>query len=262
MTRDGPKNPVKAVRTTFRILETLEDQDGLRLTPLAKELGVAKSTAHRYLTTLESMGYLIRKGDTYYLSHRFIHFATHVRTRDERYGSIEEKVEYLAEATGELVQFITEEHGRAVYVTQAVGEQGVKIDTKTGKQDPIHTTAAGKAILSTWPEREVAEFVDAHGLAGPTPHSITDRETLFRELAEVRDRGYAINDQENVPGLKAVSVPILAEDDEALGAISVSGPTNRMQGEWFDEELPTLLLGVSNELQLNFRFRNDGSSGN
>jgi len=240
MTRDGPKNPVKAVRTTFRILETLEDQDGLRLTPLAKELGVAKSTAHRYLTTLESMGYLIRKGDTYYLSHRFIHFATHVRTRDER----------------------TEEHGRAVYVTQAVGEQGVKIDTKTGKQDPIHTTAAGKAILSTWPEREVAEFVGAHGLAGPTPHSITDREALFRELAEVRDHGYAINDQENVPGLKAVSVPILAEDDEALGAISVSGPTNRMQGEWFDEELPTLLLGVSNELQLNFRFQNDGSWSN
>lgn len=255
MTADEtPKNAVKGVERAFHILELLEKHDGLHLTAIANELGVAKSTAHRYLKTLESMGYLVRENDEYYLSHRFIHFATHVRTRDPRYESIKEKVDHVADVTGELVQFVTEEHGRAVYVLQAIGDQGVKIDTQTGKHDPIHTTAAGKAILSTWSRERVEAFVEKRGLDQLTPHSITDADVLFEELETVKSRGYAVNDQENIEGLKAISVPIPSGDGEALGSISVSGPTNRMTGEWFEEELPSLLLGVSNELELNFRF--------
>lgn len=251
---EAPKNAVKGVERAFRILELLEKHDGLHLTALATEMGVAKSTAHRYLKTMESMGYLVRENDEYYLSHRFIHFATHVRTRDPRYESIKEKIEHVADVTGELVQFVTEEHGQAVYVLQAVGDQGVKIDTQTGKHDPIHTTAAGKAILSTWPADRVEAFVENHGLSQLTPHSITDPDVLFEELETVESRGYAVNDQENIEGLKAISVPIRTGNGEALGAISVSGPTNRMTGDWFEKELPNLLLGVSNELELNFRF--------
>jgi DNA-binding IclR family transcriptional regulator len=253
-TQDKPKNAVKAVRTTFHILEALERHDGLRLTELANELGIAKSTAHRYLQTLASMGYLVREKNTYALSHRFMHFGTHVRTRDPRYELIDEKVEMIAERTGELAQFITEEHGQAVYVLQAIGENGVQIDTVTGKHDPIHTTAAGKAILSTWPREEVENHLDEHGLPGLTPYSITGREALFDELDKIQKRGYSINNQENIEGLKAISMPIMASDNRAIGSLSVSGPTNRMSGEWFDTELPNLLLGICNELELNFRF--------
>lgn len=250
------ENTVKAAKTAFHILETLEEHDELRLTELAEELDLAKSTAHRYLQTLQSMGYLVREDNHYSLSHRFLHFGTHVRTRDPRYELIDGKVEQVAETTDELVQFITEEHGQAVYVLQAVGENAVKIDTKTGKHDPIHTTAGGKAILSTWPREAVEDHIAEHGLRKLTPHSITDEETLFEELAEIRDLGYSINDQENLKGLKAISVPIVDSNGEAIGALSVSGPTNRMQGEWFEMELPNHLLGVSNELELNFRFLN------
>ncbi|ADD03698.1 IclR family transcription regulator [Natrialba magadii ATCC 43099] len=248
------KNPVKGVERAFHILETIEEHNGLRLTDAAAEVNLARSTTHRYLKTLEAMGYLYQDGNQYKLSHRFLRFASHVRTRDPRYGLIEEKVEQLAQETGELVQFIIAEHGQAIYVLQATGENGVQINTKIGKSDPVHTTAAGKAILSTWSRDEVSEFIDTYGLAKLTSQSITTEAELFDELDQVRAQGYSVNNQENVEGLKAVSVPITGAGENTLGALSVSGPTHRMKGDWFTGELPDLLLGISNELELNFRY--------
>ncbi|GAA1317871.1 IclR family transcriptional regulator [Streptomyces sanglieri] len=254
------KNPVKGVERAFRILELIERHDGLRLTDVADEVDLARSTTHRYLKTLTGLGYLVQDDGVYYLSHRFLHFASHVRTRDPRYELIEEKVEQLADETGELVQFIVEEHGNAIYVLQSIGENGVQINTKLGKSDPVHTTAAGKAILSTWPDDEVEVFIDEYDLPELTPQSITSKSELFDELEQIRSRGYSVNNQENLDGLKAVSVPITVSEDRAIGSVSVSGPTHRMKGEWFTDELPDLLLGISNELELNFRYMESTAS--
>ncbi|MDG5820747.1 IclR family transcriptional regulator [Natronococcus sp. A-GB7] len=258
-THTRAKNPVKGVERAFHILETVEEHHNLRLTDIAAEVGLARSTTHRYLKTLESMGYLVRDDNQYTLSHQFLRFATHVRTRDPRYSLIDEKVQQLAQETGELVQFIIEEHGQTIYVLQSIGENGVQINTKLGKSDPVHTTAAGKAILSTWSTAEVDNLIDEYGLPELTPQSITSRDELFEEIDRIQTRGYSVNNQENVDGLKAVSVPIMDSRDRALGSLSVSGPTHRMKGDWFTDELPDLLLGISNELELNFRYLQQSS---
>lgn len=253
-TSNGVENKVKAVETTFCILETIREEENLRLTEISNETGLAKSTVHRYLKTLDSNGYLVRRGDEYEISHRFFRFVNSLRTSKPRYDPIKEKVRHAANETGELAQFVIEEHWHAVYVFQSTGERGVRLDTKPGTRGDLHSTAGGKAILSTWSDEKISSYVEQEGLAKHTPNTITNKEELFREIEKVRDVGYSTNNQESIDGLKAVSVPITEPDGKPIGALSISGPTNRMQGNYFNKEIPDLLLGIGNELELNFRF--------
>jgi len=85
-------------------------------------------------------------------------------------------------------------------------------------------------------------------------NTITDPQTLYAELERVRERGYSVNKQENIEGLHAVSAPVMDTNGHVFGALSVSGPTHRMKGEWFEDELPDLLLGAANELELNITY--------
>lgn len=249
-----PDRTVQAAETTFTILETLNEAEGMRLTDLANELGMAKSTVHRYLQTLLARKYLVKDGDTYYPSLRFLDLGENVRNRKEGYQMAKIKVIELAEETDERAQFIVEEHGEAVYVHRSAGSHAVHTDPGVGKRTHLHATSAGKAILSEWSTDRIHEFVDHHGLPGLTENTITDREVLLAEVEEIRERGYSINSQENIEGLCAIGVAVCHEPDEVLGALSVSGPRNRMSGEWFERELPDMLRGFANEMELNLQY--------
>jgi DNA-binding IclR family transcriptional regulator len=249
------KNGIQSVQTALKILELLKDHDGLRLTDVSEEFGLPMSTTHRYLTTLERNNYLIREDSEYRIAGRFIHFAEQIYSRNPAYSMVEKKVQDLAKDTDELVQFLIEEHGRIVYMFNETGEKGIQIDTRAGQYGHLHSTAGGKAILSTWSRDEVEQFCKSEGLPAITEHTITDCAEFYRELETVREEEYAVNDQENIIGVRAVAVPIRTPDDRAVGALSLSGPINRMQGELFEKDLPNRLRGVSNELELNIRFQ-------
>jgi DNA-binding IclR family transcriptional regulator len=248
---NAPENPVSTVDTTFDILEILLARNGASLTELARELGLAKSTVHRHLQTLHHRKYVVRENNSYYVSFRFLEFGKHTQNRKKGYQMAKEKVEELAIETDERAQFIIEEHGQAVYVHRETGSHAVQTDPGIGKRIPLYATSAGKAILTHLPDERVEEIFDQNGLLAMTEHTKTDREKLFEEFERIRERGYSVNKQENVEGLHAIGTPVRDGTGDILGALSVSGPTHRMNGEWFEEELPNLLLGTANELELN-----------
>lgn len=244
---------VKAAETTFSILETVNDADGIRLTELANELDMAKSTVHRYLQTLLKREYVVKEGDEYYVGLRFLDFGWTARTRKEGYRRAEEKVTQLAAETDERAQFLTEEHGMAVYVHREAGDHAVQTDPGIGKRISLHATAAGKSILAEWSDEQVEEYADS-GLPTCTAETISDPDSLLADIVEVRERGYGINRGELVEGLHAIGVAVTGPDEDVLGAISVSGPTNRMRGDWFETELPNLIMGYANEIELNLKY--------
>lgn len=250
----NPDRRVKAVETAFSILETVSDADGLRLTEIADELDLAKSTTHRYLQTLLAGEYLIMEGDEYHVSLRFLDLGQQARTRKEGYALAKAKVAELAEETDERAQFIVEEHGNAVYVHRKAGSHAVQTDPGIGKRIGLHTTSAGKAIIAGWPDERIAEYVASNGLPERTDNTITDEETLREEVASIRERGYSVNNEENIEGLRAVGTAVCGGGGEVLGALSVSGPSNRMSGEWFETELPEMLMGFANEMELNLQY--------
>ena len=250
MSQDG----VKAVRTTIELVEALYDRDGARVEELTDVLDVSKSSVHRHLTTLRRANYVVKEGDFYYLSLQFLELGEYVRNRKEVFRIAGPMVEEIAQETGERAQFVVEEHGYVRYVHRATGEHAVKTISGIGKRVRMHAVAAGKAILAELPEERVREIIAEHGLPAFTEHTITDADDLFAELAEIRERGVSFGDGEVVEGLRAVGVPIHDANGIVIGALAVAGPSHRLKGEVWREEIPDLLLGAANELELKIEF--------
>lgn len=245
---------VKATDTLFDIIELLEREDGVTITEIADELGYAKSTIHRHLSTLRERGYVVEDSEGYHVGLRFLALGEQARNHHKAYQLAREKVDELAQETDERAQFIVEEHGDAVYIHRALGERAVRTDPGIGKRIPLHATAAGKAILAQLPEERLFDIVEQIEFTPITDATITNVDQLVDELEAIRDRGYSFNQQENLDGLHAVGVPVTNSRDEIIGALSVSGPSHRLKGDWFEEELPNLLLGAANELELNIAY--------
>ncbi|XVH31602.1 IclR family transcriptional regulator [Haloferacaceae archaeon DSL9] len=246
---------VTTVETALDVIELLRARDASTLTEIATELGMAKSTAHRHLSTLEWRGYVVRSGDNYRLSLKFLDIGEFTRTREPAYRLAESTVAEIAKTTTERAQFLVEENGRGVYVHVKSGQHAVRTNVYVGKHVDIHASAAGLAILSQFSDDRVDEIIDRHGLPKLTERTITGREELFEELATIRERGYSINDQGHIDGLRAIGAPVCDPDDEVIGGLSVSGPTHRMEGDRFETELPSLILGSANELELNIAYQ-------
>lgn len=254
MIEESPSESVKTTDTVFSILETIRAIDGGRVTEIADKLDVSKSTVHRHLSTLEAKEYVAREGDEYVIGLRFLDLGEYAKTRNQAYVMAEEKVHELAEETDERAQFLVEEHGQAVYVSRETGKHAVQTDSEVGKRIPLHGTAAGKSIMAYLPKFRVEAIVEARGLSALTENTITDEATLYEELSAIRERGYSFNEQESTDGLHAVGVPVREPNGQVIGALSVSGPTMRLTGDRYQHEIPELLMGVANELELNIAY--------
>jgi DNA-binding IclR family transcriptional regulator len=245
-----PKRPVETLLVAFEIIEYLKDQNGATLAELADEIDAAKSTVHRHLKTLEYGEYVIQEAGKFYPSLLFLNYGAYARERLLGYELATEKVDDLASETNERSQFIVEEHGKGIYIHTATGDHAVQVDARIGKQSYLHASAAGKAILANLHESRIEELIDSIPLPALTENTITDRESLYEEIETIREQGYSTDTSEIVDGVRALSVPITSPDD-VMGAITVGGPVNRMSGEWFNTELPELLLQSSNLIELN-----------
>lgn len=249
-----PSAPVKSVHTATRVLEALDRLDGAGVTTVASELGVAKSTVHDHLKTLEAEEFVVNDDGEYRVGLRFLDFGGHARMRNELYAVAKPQIEELASITGELANLVVEEHGWGVYLAVERGENAVSIDSYVGKREHLHSTAVGKAILAQLPRERVEAIIDRRGLPGQTGDTITDRETLFERLAIVRDRRFAFDREEHRSGLRCVAAPITTEDGAVLGGISVSGPTSRLEGDRLEHELADQITRISNIIEINVTY--------
>ncbi|NUB93646.1 IclR family transcriptional regulator [Haloterrigena sp. SYSU A121-1] len=249
-----PRQPVQAAATTFRIIETLHELNGAGVSELADELEMPKSTVHDHLQTLNEAEYLVKRDGDYHVGARFLELGGFARSQMKLYQIASPEIEKLAEETGEHANLMIEEHGKGIFLNKAKGRDAVNLDTHIGKRVHLHTTAMGKAILSKRSEAAVDEIIDRHGLPRVTEKTITDADELKDELAEIRDRGYAIDDEERVAGMRCVAAPICDGDETPLGAISVSGPTNRFNDETFTNEIPKTVLSTANVIEVNMTY--------
>lgn len=245
---------VNAIGTMFDIVESIKELDGATLTELSESVGVAKSTVHRHLQSLKRHEYIVQEDDEYYLGTRFLELGQFARSRLSVYDLVQSRLRDIADETGERAQFLIEEHGFGVFVSKEAGENAVDAGAQIGWHFPIHISAGGKAILAEMPEDDVRAIIDRHSLAKITENTITDADRLFDELETIRERGYAFNDEESIMGVRAVGVPICGPNNEVLGGLTVTGPSHRLEGERFREEVPKLLLGVANEVELRYTY--------
>lgn len=244
---------VKTSDTVFEIIEKLHELDGVSLAELATELDFAKSTIHDHLATLEAKEYVIRSGDKYSLSLKFLYHGMFAKNRLDISRVGQPVIEELAAQTDEVAWVVVEEHGKAVYLNKAMGERAVQTHAVIGGRGYLHHLASGKTILAHLPDERVDEIIDRHGLPELTPNTVTDRDELEAEFERIREEEIALNDKETVRGLRAAAAPV-RRGDHLVGAITVSGPASRLTKERCYEEIKPLLLEAVNEIELKLQY--------
>lgn len=245
------KHPVVTSRKTIRILEALHDHGPAGVTELARAVDMNKSTVHNHLSTLKAEHMIVQEGSEYTLGLRMLEFGGKARNDRPLYQIARDEIERLAIQTGEVANLVVEEHGQAVYLDCREGDNAIDLDVYPGVRRSLHVTAAGKAILAHLSRERVEEIVAAQGLPAKTDQSITTKEELLEDLDAVRDRGFAIDDEEHINGLRCIGAPITTSTGEVLGAVSVSTPVTRMNDDKFYSEIPDTVRSTTNVIELN-----------
>ncbi|RLM84236.1 IclR family transcriptional regulator [Halobellus sp. Atlit-38R] len=250
-TEAGSGRHVQAVQISCDILEALREMDGAGVSELAEALDRSKATIHSHLSTLAANEFVVKNDGVYEVSLRFVDIGEYAKGQVDIYEVAKEEVERLAEETGEVAQFMVEEHGRGVYLHKARGENAIQTASYTGNRKLLHCTALGKSILSQLSADEIDAIIDRHGLPQRTNKTISSREELFDELETIREEGVAFDDEEILQGLRCIAAPIKHPNGGVCGAISISGPTSRFKGDRFHEELPEIVEGAANVIEVN-----------
>lgn len=252
-TGDTPGRTIRSVKIAFSIIDLLKKEKDIGVTQLANELGHSKSTIHSHLRTLEEIEILVRDGDGYRLSLQILDMANHVRDHTGNYEVIQNEVEALVEETGEIAHFGIEEFGHIAYLCKATGDQAVETASRVGTQQPMYSTSLGKAVLAYLPDDQRDAIIDTIEFVPKTPKTITSKEELNAELDRIAERGYALDDEENIEGLRCVAAPV-RNGPKVLGAISISGPSSRFTDERLHGELSDSVLRAANVIELNTKF--------
>ncbi|WP_254533020.1 IclR family transcriptional regulator [Natrinema gelatinilyticum] len=240
---------IKSNETLFSIVESLRETGGAGVTELANRLNLAKSTVHKHLVSLERHKYVVNEDGRYRLGLQFFNVGVSVRNEHEVYHAAKERIDQLAFDVDETVWLIVPENGMGMFVYGVPRNESFSFDSTIGNWVPLHANSAGKAILAHLPEREVRDFVDRHGLPARTENTITDRKTLFDELERVRERGYAVNFQEDLRGLHALATPTI-RDGRPVAAVAIAGAANRVTEERIERELSEPLLEAVDDIEL------------
>lgn len=249
----GGNRTVQATETAFDIIETLQNHGTMKVTELAEAVDMAPSSVHGHLTTLLQKEYVVKEDHEYRLGLKFTRLGRDIRFDLDIVSAARAPLEELARDTDEEAWLHVEENGHSVAVMQEVGSKSIESVGMISRYTPIHNNGAGKALLAHLPEERMESIVDEHGLPASTDQTITDRAELRAELDQIREQGYALSDQERYEGVRSVFSPIVV-GGTVLGAVGIAGPSSRLCGELFREELPNRVMEASNEIELKLRY--------
>jgi IclR family acetate operon transcriptional repressor len=230
--------PIQALDRAMAVLEVLSELSGATLSDLGEATGVAPATLYRILTTLEARGivdfdpgpqtWAIGAG-AFRIGSRFLRRTSLVeRARPE--------LRALMEATGETANLGVARDGQVLFVSQVETHESIRAFFPPGTMSPMHASGIGKALLAQMPPQAAARATARAGLMRFTDRTLVTPDALAADLAQTRQRGYAIDDEEKTRGMRCIAAPIFDMHGEAVAGLSVSGPSARVP----DEVIPEL----------------------
>jgi DNA-binding IclR family transcriptional regulator len=244
---------VQSVDRALTILGILARLGEAGVTEVAVELGVHKSTAFRLVATLESHGMVEQNEERgkYRLGVGVLRLAGATTARLDVVQEARPICRKLAADSGETVNIAVLSDRSALYLDQVAGQSALQSHNWVGQHIPLHATSNGKVLLSGLSGDEV----DNRGpqLPSYTPETVTTKARLRRDLAEVREQGYAVAVDELEVGLTAIAAPIRNAHGDVIASLSVSGPTFRL-GEPRVKELVPVVQDAAEEVSRRLGF--------
>jgi IclR family acetate operon transcriptional repressor len=238
-----------ARQVSAMVMRTLElaapEREGLRVSTLAIALGVNKAIAHRIVTALVEVGYLEQVAGSGAYRPTFALGALGLRQIEsaDTESWAQPVLESLAGLTRELVRLSMATGDAVHWVAKAEGTHSrLRIDPAMGRSVVLYATASGKAWLSGLEAARVSAILAAISLEPQTPWTNRNLESILAEIDQARERGFAVTVDEMDEGISAVAAPVFhARGGEAVGAVSVAGPSLRLSREALEEMSPAVI---------------------
>ncbi len=229
---------MQSLHRALDLLEVVAARGGrLAVGEIATGAGLPVPTTHRLLRTLLERGYVHQTSDRRYaLGARLVPLGTLAASLVG--VDAEAVLARLVDELGETANLAMLSGSRAQYVAQAPGRHAMRMFTEVGRLVDLHSTGVGKALLARLDDERALDHVRRVGLARCTDHTLVTEAALLADLAVVRERGYALDEQEQEVGVRCVAVAV----GEPLPwlAVSVSGPVTRMTDDLVDRAVPLL----------------------
>jgi IclR family acetate operon transcriptional repressor len=235
----GDRYAVRAVVRVMDILDLLQHSpNGRSLLDVSEAAGLPRSSTYRYLSTLETRGYVQRDGASGLYRFGLAFLPSHGRHLEVLAARARPVMEELRDRLGETINLGVLDGNRVVYLEILESNKAVRLAARRGDRDPLHSTALGKAIASRIGRDEVVAILAAEGMPKRTSKTITDEARYLSELDKIRAQGFALDLGENEEDGRCVAVPL--GNSRVLAAISLSAPAPRLEAD--------LMEGIAAEL--------------
>jgi DNA-binding IclR family transcriptional regulator len=225
-----PQYPIESVDNAMQILLLLGERSELRLTEVAKYLGVASSTAHRLLAMLQYRGFVRQDGRSkaYVPGSALTGVAFSILQRFDVRQQLRPFLEELNRETGETVHLGVLDGATVRFIDAVESPRAVRVASRLGRSMPAHCTSTGKALLTTLSTTQLHQLYPEEELAGLTEHSVRSRSDLEKEIAVIRRRGYATSSEESEEGVSSVAVAFPGELPSPRLAFNTAVPVGRI----------------------------------
>ena len=225
------KNPIQVADRLFGAMEYLADHESASLMEVAEHLELNKSTAHRVLMSLSYMGYVSQNkvDGRYELTYKVVEVARKLMQDSSVVRRVHPYLQQLMRETGETVHLVQRDGSDVLYIdkVEATGPH-FKMGSSIGSRIPMYCSGVGKAIAATLSDPEVEEIWAGSDIKNHTSYTITDYSEFQKTLAEVKTRGYALDNEENETGIRCIAVSLPLAGSTAEYAFSISAPIGRM----------------------------------
>ena len=220
--------PIQAVERAFQLLEAVAENGSMSLAELHKVVKVNKASLLRLAYTLCQNGYLHKDALTgdYSLTMKMYETGVNAIQNIDKMSIINSILANLSDETGRIAQFSIED-GSDLLCIQSIGQRTstFSVYTNVGKRSPLYCTSAGKAILACYSNLEIMERFKTFNVQMLTRNTLTNVQDLLTDIAQVRQRQYALDVEENEYNVFCVGAAVLGSDGRPVGAISISGRT-------------------------------------
>ena len=243
------KSEKPEITTAVRVFEIIEivstanPHVGLTLAEISKELNISKSTVHRYLHTLERLGDVERNDrENYHRGSTILSLAGNYLNNLDLPNIAEVYMRELSERTLETFHLAVPSGIEVVYIAKGNSRKSIQMIAQIGSRMPMYCTSLGKSMLAHLPEDRFNSVI-AGGLLPRTRNTFDNPDDLMGDLEKIRKVGYAIDNIENEEGVRCIGAPIFDHSRKIVGAVSISGPADRITEDKF-MELGTLVRGT------------------
>lgn len=245
------KNPIQVSERIFHTIECLAASGPMGLLELSKELNLNKTTVHRILNSLICMDYVRQDPESlkYSLTFKFCGISTQILAQNNIIRLARPYLKELAEQTGETVHLVQVDGIKAVYIDKVeASHNSVRMVSMIGKSIPLYCSGVGKALLADMSDEKIKTIWDASKIQRLTEYTVTDFEEFQKLITQIRQNGYALDNEENELGVRCIAVSLKSFNNKPTYAISVSAPKDRMSDERI-EEIRKQILTVKDSIQ-------------